>query len=239
MSRNRKSRLVRNELEQAKHEVRRYIILTTTLVIFGFFFGLPVVTRFAAFIHDITSGDQPIEITDKTPPAPPLLHDVPSYTNKQTLDVKGSAEPGSTVKIYANNTDSEIVVNNEGIFTTQIKIRDGENKVWAKAIDESGNESQETDKISITYDNEPPELELSKPQDGESFYGDKNREISVEGQTEGANKVTIDGRVAIINQNGKFNLSIRLEPGTNEVIIKASDIAGNETEMSVSVTYSD
>lgn len=239
MALQRKSRLVRNELDQAKHDVRRYLILTVALSVFGFFLGLPIVTRFAAFVHELTSSDQPIEISDKTPPAPPLLHNVPTYTNKETLEINGSSEPGSIVKVFVNNTDNETVANNEGSFTAQIKIHDGDNRLWAKAVDEAGNESQETNKLTLIYDNEPPELQLSKPQDGDSFYSDKNREISVEGQTEGADKITVNDRVAIIDQNGKFNLNIRLDPGTNEIKIKASDAAGNESEMTISITYSE
>jgi hypothetical protein len=58
----------------------------------------------------------------------------------------------------------------------------------------------------------------------------------VEGITD-AERVTVNDRIAVIDGNGKFSLIVSLNEGKNDLVVQATDQAGNKTETTMSVTY--
>ena len=230
----------RAKKEQQKN-LRRAIffgILTVGVLLIFLFFGLPTVARFAAFLTDLRSSSRPVEITDTTPPAPPRLDEPPEYTNDTVIEVEGNTEPGVTVTIFANGDEDEVLANKDGEFSYEWELLDGENKIYAKATDAAGNESQESRVYNVTYDNDPPELSISNPADGQTFYGTQQRQITIEGSTEEGASVTINDRVVVVDSQGEFTFATTLSDGENTFTIVAKDRAGNEEETTLTVNYS-
>ena len=98
------------------------------------------------------------------------------------------------------------------------------------ATDTSGNKSFDSKKLTIVYDIEPPEIEITSPQNEQSFSGTANKQINIEGKTDAGVKVTINERIAIVNSDGNFRLSTTLADGDNEFTVLAEDEAGNSSE---------
>jgi len=131
----------------------------------------------------------------------------------------------------------KILVSNEGKFSIrQIKLDEGENNLFAKAVDLAGNESQESVRQVIFFDKEPPVLEVESPQDGDSFFDDQ-KEITIKGKTEKDAIVNINERKVIVSLEGKFESVYSLAEGTNEILIVSSDKAGNKTQESLKIYY--
>jgi len=184
------------------------------------------------------NGNSDDLVSDNIPPPPPQIAPLPEATNSASLDVVGNAELDSTLILFLNGVElKRILVDKEGRFyIEQIKLSEGENNIFAKAIDLAGNESQESVRQVIFFDKEPPILEIEFPKDGDSFFDDE-KEITIKGKTEKDAIVNINERKVVVNLEGEFESVYSLSEGTNEILIVSSDKAGNKTQESFKVYY--
>lgn len=232
------SRLALTEERKNIKNAYFYIILSVIAIVVLIFFGLPLLVKFAGFIGDISKSTKPVEIADTTPPAPPQFGDLPEYTNKESLDVTGKSESGATITIRANNKTTEVVANNDGVFSFTFDLKNGDNTIDAKAKDLSGNESTQTQTYKIVFDNEPPKIELSSPSDGSSFFGSGQRQLSIKGNVTEPVKLTINDRIVALKDDNTFTFTTTLSEGENKFEVKAVDPSGNETSTSLTVNFS-
>ena len=231
------SRRLITEERRNRRKAFFFVVLTLFTVFLIFFYGLPLVAKFASFIYDLRQTSEPVETSDTTPPPPPRLTPLPSATNKERLDIQGTTEPGASVTIYFNSKSEDVLANSEGSFSLNIPLNNGVNIISASSKDSSGNESQKTDTLEITYDKEPPEIEIIKPADGAEFFGNLQRQIIIEGKVEEGTQVQINSRMVVVEQDKTFSFASSLSEGTNTFTIKAEDSAGNVTEKTLSVSF--
>ena len=203
-----------------------------------FFYGIPLFVKFAGFVYDLRKSSEPVEVSDNTPPSPPYFELFPAFTNEERIEIGGNSEPGATITMSLNGKDNEVLSNNEGKFSFSLNLVKGENKISAISKDAAGNESQETDIHTINYDNSPPEIEITKPSDGSQFFGSRQRQLVIEGNTEKDARVQINDRLVVVDTNGNFTFLTVLNEGENRFNIKSQDQAGNITETSLTVKYS-
>ena len=229
----------KNKTEERKIAKRTffYIFLTLASILVIFFFGIPVLIKFASFLTDINKSGKSVEISDTIPPPPPRIINLPEATNSKSLEIKGTSEPGATVTFNVDSEEKEIVVGNEGEFMISIQLKDGENPIYAYTTDQSGNESQKTETYVIIFDKQNPEINVNKPQDGEIFSGSKQRQITIEGTTEIQSSLKINDRFVLVEDDGSFTFLTTLISGENNFNFKAEDKAGNSSEKSLKVTY--
>lgn len=232
-----RSRLQSTEQKQNMRTALMYVGLTLVAIVAIFFLGIPLMGRVATFFHDLRTSSTPVDANDTTPPAPPRFESLPEFTNKTVIDVTGRTEPGAMVKIKENGEEHEVLANSDGVFNFEWSLNDGDNRISAIARDGSGNESQESDVFEPTYDNEPPDLEIKSPSDGQNFAGSRNRQITIQGSTEGGISITINDRIVAVDSNGNYSLFTTLSEGSNSFTVKATDKAGNVTEKSFGVTF--
>jgi len=208
------------------------------LLAFLAFVAVPfIIPRITSFIDESTGRNNISENGDTTPPSPPRLRDVPRYVNENSLEINGSTEPGAKVYVVINGKDEKLIASTSGTFNTTVQLPLKENEIFAFSEDEAGNKSTDSQTYIVTVDNEKPTLEIIKPKDGDIKFGQENY-VEVEGQTEDAAHITINGRVAILNNEGKFNMRIGLNEGKNDIEIVAKDEASNETKIIITVSYS-
>ncbi|MBI2007124.1 MAG: hypothetical protein HYS83_00235 [Candidatus Blackburnbacteria bacterium] len=218
------------------------LFLSIGLLLFLIFGGIPLLVQFSAFVGTLKSSSAPIAQEDKTPPVPPGFEPaLPQYTQSEVLTVTGRAEAGSTVRIYKNEAKfKEILIDDSSKFSLEMPIDKGENIIWATATDVAGNESAPSTRFKVVYGKEPPKLTITKPTDGETFYG-QDKAIAVEGNVEGKEnidvRVTVNDRLAIVGSDGMFSVQITLSEGENTLTVIAEDSAGNKTEKTLTVSY--
>lgn len=226
---------------EEKRNIRKaflYGILTLASLALIFFFGLPILVRFAGLLTDLAKSERPVEIADTTPPAPPRINSLPEATNQYTIDVTGVAEAGVDVIISFNQKEETVLADKSGNFTANFPLNKGENTVSAIARDQAGNESQRTQVYKILFDNEDPQIEIIQPIDGSSFFGPKQKDLTISGKTESGSQVTINDRFVTVNEDGSFTSVTYLSEGENTFNIKSIDKAGNTSEKSLTVSYS-
>jgi hypothetical protein len=230
----------RRVVTQERKNIKRaslYIILSIAALFAFIFLGIPLIAKTASFVSELRKSSKPIEKEDTTPPASPTIQTPPEYTNQQKIEIKGSTEPGISIIVNANSQKEEIVSTKEGLFTYTFELKKGENKISFIAKDNAGNQSAQSKVYTIIYDNDPPEITLTSPQDGQSFYGSKQRQITIEGKVEDAEVLRINGRIVIIENDGSFTYAVTLEDGDNNFEIVAEDKAGNKTTERLTVQF--
>lgn len=233
------SRMQNIQEKKSKQQAFFFIFLTILLIFGVIFFGIPSLIKMAIFLSNLRSSNQNIEAKDTVAPAPARFQPVVEATNSAILNLSGFAEAGATVKLYRNGQElKEIIVDQNGYFTiSKIDLKLGDNKLEAKTIDPSGNESKTSPSVNIVYDNTPPVLEVTDPHEGAEFFGE-DREILAAGKTEPGIKLNINSFFVLVDTEGNFVKKLTLNEGENEILITASDKAGNTAQKSLTVNYS-
>lgn len=232
------SRLEKVEEKRSRRQAVLFIFLTLFLILGVVFFGIPSLIKMAIFLSNLHSSGQAIETKDTVPPAPPRLQPLPEATNSAQLTLKGFAEAGATVKVTQNTKAiKEVIADKDGQFVVEnVTLENDENNFLAKAIDTSGNESKPSPLVTVLYDNKAPGLKVTNPPDGAEFF-DEDKEILVAGETEVEAKVTVNNFYSVVDTEGNFVKKITLAEGENEIVVNASDKAGNTSKVTLKVRY--
>jgi hypothetical protein len=235
-----RSFVVRRETISDEKKTRNRAIflgfITLLLIIILALWGVPFLVRFASFLGDIKTESEPAVASDTIPPLPPQFSFVPEATNSSSLVISGFAEQGADIEVYFNDELlAETEADENGEFQIEkISLNSGTNSLFALATDEAGNLSDKSKLLEVTYDNEPPTLDIQYPEDGLTVY---DQQLEIRGITDPEAKVTINGYLVMTESEGAFSHFIDLAEGDNQIVITSEDIAGNKTEKALTVNY--
>lgn len=235
---NSSSRMLRIEEKRTRKQLIYVIGGSVGIILLVIFLGIPLLIKFSVIVGNMKSGNNIIEQTDKTPPFPPILSSLNSATNSASLKIDGYAEPETTLKLFLNDKEvKKTLLSQDGSFSfTDLTLKPGENQIYATTMDVSNNESSASAILKINYIKDAPKLEVTEPQDGQSF--DKNhQEISISGKTDAGNNVWVNGRFVVVKDDGSFTMKLRLNDGENLLTISSKDPAGNETKVEKKVIF--
>jgi hypothetical protein len=73
-------------------------------------------------------------------------------TNKRTLSIKGSTNPGNIIVISTNLEDVQVKPSQDGNFSVTINIDAGANVVITRALDSTGNSVQDIRTVTYSTD---------------------------------------------------------------------------------------
>jgi len=232
------SRLERLARKEEKNVIRRIIYLSGISLILAILLiklGIPLLGKFTDLLSFIFHKDETQLSTEKSVTQPPRIDSLPTATNSAKLVVSGSSE-GATVEIYLNSEKAGQSKVDNGEFTYEdLLLKNGENDISAKALDQSGNESDFSQSKKVIFDKEPPKLEVSSPSDGQSFS--QNNRIKVTGKTDKDAQVYANGFLATVDLDGNFEVFVPVPEGETTIEIKASDEAGNVTIQTRKITF--
>lgn len=230
------SRLAR--VEEGKNIRKAYAFGIASIIIIGLLlvFGLPAVSKIASYVFDMKKK-APIALEDNTPPGPPFIKTLPEATNNNSLKIEGTSEAEAIIMIFVNDERTEVNADDNGNFSADITLAKGSNTIHAKAKDAAGNESVDSNQFSVYFSKEKPKLEVTKPSPGDNYFGDKQKQLSIEGVTCAECSVTVNGRIALVDDTGNFKITYSLNDGNNDLNIITTDKAGNHEETTISVNF--
>ena len=234
------SRLARTEGKRLMRQTWTLLVITIVLLFSIFKWGVPAIINMAVFLGDLKASGEPVGQEDTLPPTSPVLSYLPSATTSGALSINGYTEAEASVKLYRSGSElAETIANDEGDFEfVGVDLLKDENIFYAVAYDMAGNESSQSNRVSILYDTDAPDLTIDTPTDGEQFYGESRRTITVNGSCDPNSDVRVNEYSVVVSANGLYSTRIRLEEGNNQIRVVAVDSAGNETEEVVNVNYS-
>lgn len=228
-----------SSLEERKNTKSAVFYVALTLISFVaiYFVGIPLAGRLTTFLISLKGNDKKITSSDITPPPTPKFRDFPEATNQQTITLLGNTEAGSTVKLTFNGDVQETLANNDGQFSFNVTLQDGNNVFAATATDQNGNQSQKTDDLQIIFDKKSPDLTITSPNDGTNYFGSNQRQVTIQGKTDVESSVTINDRIIFVDDTGGFQYTTTLNDGSNSFKIKSVDKAGNITEKDITLNF--
>lgn len=231
-----RSHLRRTLTKKAKRNILLVILGGLFLILLGITYGPQLLVQFSLLLEKDANQTE-IVTKEAVYIAPPLLDPVPRATNSAKFTVTGTADNAEKVKIYHNGkVVGNPIVKNDASFSTSVTLAEGENEIKAKAIHQSGEQSTFSDPITLSYLKEQPKLTVTSPEDGAEFKGDDSP-VTVQGTSENASRITINGFQAIISDSGSFSYNLPLKAGSNDIIVIAYNEAGNQTEQKITVGY--
>lgn len=222
--------------------VYRQIVLT---FIFGFLllglillFGTQGLVNLASFLGNLKQSSTPIENLDRDQSSlPPRLAALPIATNSAQISVTGFAQTGTMIEVFLNDilADSTLTTKEGRFEAANLTLNEGENKIYAfTKIDDKRSPASRT--VYVTFKKVPPELEITSPLEG-AIISDEEKKVTVEGKTDPGASLRINERWVIVKKDGSFSFELSLSEGENKITIVTQDVAGNETEETLSVEY--
>jgi hypothetical protein len=233
------SRLARTEGKRLMRQTWILLVVTIITLYSIFKWGVPAIINMAVFLGDLKASGEPIGQEDTLPPSTPILSNLPIATTSASLTVNGYTETDAGVKLYRSGAElAETLADESGNFEfLNVLLLKDQNTFYAVATDLAGNESNQSNRVSVIYDTDAPELTIDSPSDGADFYGETRRTITVNGSCDPNSEVKVNQYSVVVSSTGLYSTTVRLEEGNNEIKVVAIDNAGNQTEQTVKVNY--
>lgn len=228
--------------KDGKSDLKRSLqILGATVIILLllYYVGINGLTYIGGFWSAFT-GEQGSTRGDTIAPPPPTFAPLSPYTRSKTIKINGYAEPAAEINISVNGKQAKKTITEAGgtfSFSNINLPKEGKNIITAIATDQAGNKSQKSAELVAVLDSQPPKLEISKPQDGQTFTSGDDP-IRIRGKTEPGITVKVNNIQATVLADGVFKATITpTEPGQIKIVIVVTDKAGNEEKTELTVNY--
>lgn len=166
----------------------------------------------------------PVEVFLPAPVPPELTVDWPAgdVTNLKDITLTGLIEEESTGMLYLNG--QEVASDLASHFSQGVRLEPGKNELRIVAIKNNGDAAEEVKEIYL--DITPPQLtvnNLTKDMDA----ADEMLEIS--GTTELTAELLLNNEPVHVNDDGAYNITLKLNPGPNSIYLLSRDEANNQT----------
>lgn len=231
--------------EEIKAYRKMAVVVVLVFLLAGslYLWGVPLVIGVSNFWQQLGVNGKPL-LTKPSPQAefvpPAWLEPLPvAINNLDNFKIKGSAQAGLEVRVYLNGKELKTVLTdaNGNFELTTTNLTEGENQIYAKAIDSFGNESEPSNTQTINFDKTPPDLEISLPDENLNTVTQEDNHLDIKGKTEPMAIVSINDFRAIVNLEGDFSYQYPLNGGENKIKIIAADKAGNETVIERTINW--
>lgn len=232
-----RSRLVRKSEDDVTKKTVVAGVATILLSLSVLIFGLPLLVRFSIFLGDLKTSSDKTNKEVVLPPLPPRLVLPFEATNSAKITITGYAEPGVTVELLKNDVSvGKTQVDTTGSFGfVDINLDMGDNSIGAVAMTDKGGSSEQSKNLTVVFDDVAPELQMTNP--AEDSLTVDSPDFDVAGKSEKWVSATINGRMAMVDEDGKFKLKFQLTPGKNDIEVVVKDAAGNEIRKKIAITY--
>lgn len=164
----------------------------------------------------------PIQVT-VTSPAPNTMF------NRPTQTIRGVVQPPNVVVSVGGQSAT---VDSAGNFSATVNLIEGQSSLTIVARASDGRTGQVA--VPLTLDTMPPRLIVQSPRDGLVLY---EPTVTVLGTSEPQVQLSVQGNNVTVGADGSFQVPVVLIPGDNQVGLKATDRAGNVTQIVRKVKY--
>lgn len=208
------------------------------LVIIGIFavWGITLLANLSNFWDSVRGSNNAAPLQNNTIVLAPSLTPLPLITNKRTVDITGSSQPGAVVTLYrdGNKVDSQVAGNDSQFVFKAVALKESLNSFSAKAK-LNGQDSSDSNIVRITLDTIAPKLVVDQPGDGATVT---SQYVTVSGKTDPKAVVTVNDAQQVVGADGNFSgVATMTQSGSNIITVISTDEAGNKTTVTRTVTY--
>ena len=231
------SRLEKKEDEEITKKTVVMGIITVLVLVLVLTFGLPVLVKLSVLLGEAKSRSSKALVEKTMPPLPPRLIINYEATNSAVINISGLSEAKTNVELLKNDVSvGKAVASDNGDFLfSDISLDEGENVFWAIASEDKLGSSELSKMIKVNYDKTVPTLSMLNPTE-DSLKVD-TADFDVIGQSEKGVSVTVNNRIAMVDDNGKFKIKFQLNAGKNDIEVISRDLAGNESKKKIAITF--
>ncbi len=180
-------------------------------------------------IHTPVSGNLGSVSVDASPPEITIAE--PSdgaFLNSNTVSIRGTVNDSEIDSVSINGNSVDVT---GGVFDTTLNFDEGEHTITVSAADSVGNANSTS--VSITVDITPPSISISSPEDGSWINSLSLNVVGTLDDTE-ISSISVNGSNFDVS-GGNFNAAVTLVEGENDIVIIATDSAGNSATETISV----
>jgi hypothetical protein len=213
------------------------LLLITATVIFIATIGFPLVLNSSLFFNQILNKRSLPQPTQEKENFKGIfsVDSIPTATNSAKIIIDFSVANYDSIAVYLNQEKIEEVPVTSDSFSIQFgDLNKGENKLYFVAKSKKYKKENQSEEFIISFRDEKPKLEISEPAD-QSKTNKQN--INIIGKTNQDSTVKINNLPVVVDYQGGFQASIKLNDGENKIIIRAKDNFGNFEEKTITVTY--
>src|SRR3989338_7073504 len=229
-------RLERVQEKKMKNTVILYIIILFLVLYFIFTFGIKLLLNSSSFIAGLfpQPSTKPLSKTENTFSSIDV-NSISQATNSAKIIISGSILNFDILDFYLNGKKVKEIKSSSDTFSEEIgDLEKGDNNVYVLAKSQNSKIEKNTITYKVFYKNEKPKLNISEPSDNSTT---NNQEIKVKGSTDKETYVRVNDLPVVVDASDGFKTSVRLKDGDNQIVITATDIAGNMETKSLKITY--
>lgn len=231
-----RSRLIRKQDEEITKKTVVLGGVTVLIFIAVLVFGLPLLVKLSVLLGNAKSQSKDNQ-EKLLPPLPPRLVINFEATNSAKFSIYGVAEPSVEVELLKDDLSlgKEIVDEKGGFSFTDINLDKGGNTFTAIAFKEKEGQSELSKAVTVIYDDQPPSLVMTNPTEDKLTV--QSADFDIIGKSDKGVSVMINGKLAVVDDEGGFKLKVQLNAGKNNMVIVVKSLAGNETKKTIELTY--
>lgn len=231
------SRLEKKQNDEITKKTVLMGAFTILILVLVLVFGLPFLVKVSVLLGEVKNRNAKVQGEKLVPLLPPRLILNYDATNSAVISISGLSEPKTNVKLLKNDVSvGEVVSLESGDFVfSDVSLDEGENQFFAIASNEKSGSSDISKMVKINFDKVAPTLTMLNPSE-ESLKVDV-ADFDVIGQSEKDVNVTVNNRLAMVDDNGKFKIKLQLNAGKNDIEVVVKDLAGNETRKKIVITF--
>ena len=163
----------------------------------------------------------------------PIITDIDTSTSSASVSFTANAAKNTQVSIFVNDQKQQDFDNKNDLFVKTIELIPGINNIYLVSRNNK-NQIKKSRIYSINYIDTPLLITIETPQENQIF---SDNYITIKGKTESDTDIKINDRPVTVDSQGNFNSVYSLNEGSNQIIVIATDIAGNQTEKKLTVIY--
>ena len=139
---------------------------------------------------------------------------------EEVIAIEGVTEPDATV--WLNDEPLPVPIDSSGGFQIEHRLQEGDNRIALSVTDAAGNRSSIVRQARLIL--RPPDMVIDNPPN-ELWINQKL--LSVQGRVSPETVLTVNGKQAVVDKEGKFQVDILLQEGENILQFEATDPVGN------------
>ncbi|MEM6428792.1 MAG: Ig-like domain-containing protein [Deinococcota bacterium] len=166
-------------------------------------------------------------VRDSTPPLLELAA-LPAATRFNTVQLRGTSDPASNVRITTAQGVVSAEVYSDGSFEASLPLVEGGNELRVQAVDSAGNVQEQ--QLTVVQDTQAPQLTVTT---SEATAVTQVASATLSGEVQDNDTSTlvllINGEPVDLEQT-RFSYPVELVEGLNAFLVSVGDAAGNVTQ---------
>ena len=226
-----------NSRRNNKAKIITAVVVVVLILGFIFTLGIKILLNTSIFVANIFNKNQITPtVANEDVYGSISIDNIPTATNSARIVVSGSVVNYSILRFYINGDKiKEKILDSSDNFSEEIgDLVSGNNEVFVKVLTKDQKKSKNSTVFKVFYSNQKPKLDISEPSDNSKT---SQQDLTIKGTTDKEVFIKVNDIPVVVDANGSWETSVKLKDGDNQIVITASDTAGNMESKTITVNY--